>query len=576
MKYKRLAIIASFLFASICLPIQTLSANLMQAYYQALDSDPTFKKAQSDWESAKQNLPITRAAYLTQLAITGNVFRQFNNTVPPIVVPNANGYNYNYGFVVSASQPIFNLAAWDAIKSAHAAVKSVTATYAAAGQDLMLRTVRAYVAVLQAYDKLRYTLARKRAVYEQLLVARERFKVGLIAITGVYDARSSYDQSVATSISNQKEIDDAVEQLAEITGKRYTQMQAIGKRVLLMKPVPNNIDTWTDVAGRQNYSLIAENYAVIAARETLKQQSVSWMPQLNAQAQWTNANQTSIHQEETGLLGIGVLPGAATNNLVYGLSLDFPLIQGGVVRANTRQAHFNFISASNEREFIYRRVVSDTRQSFLGIITGISKVNADWQSVISAQNALDATKAGYEIGTRTMVDVLDDVTSLYLRQQQYADDQYFYILDTIELKYNAGTLSLVDLKKINSWLDKRVKISLSVTALKSHLKPIKRFPNVPNAKRNTFPKKQRERVASSGVLVNQPILALPRPLVTQAQSSPNKNLPLPKQTQSHTSKVSKKPIVKKSLPKKTASLDDQVIPLYEGPSTKDRALPSPL
>lgn len=481
MKLKRLAIIAGSILTSISLPLHAADfrqADLMGAYYQALKSDPTFKKARADWESAKENLPIARAAYLTQVSITGNAQRQYNNLAPPLSIPNSNGYNYDYGFVLSVQQPIFNLPAWDAIQSAKASVKAATATFSSAGQDLMVRTVKAYVSVLQAYDALRFQLARKRAVLEQLKVARQQFKVGLIAITGVYDARSVYDQAVAQSIADQNTLNDAVEQLAEITGIHYLRLHGIGKQVPLIKPQPNDINVWADTAERQNYGLIAQNFTVISTRETLKQQSTNWLPQLNIAGQYTNDNQTSL--QESGL----VVPSVHTNNVLAGFTLNFPIIQGGLVTANTRQAKYNYLSASSQREFTYRQVISDTRQSFLGIITGISKIKADWQSVISAQNALNATKAGYEVGTRTMVDVLDDVTSLYQAQQQYTDDQCSYIIDTIELKFNAGTLSVSDLQAINRWLRQPIKLNLpkeALQSLQSRLQPIKPFPKVPYA-----------------------------------------------------------------------------------------------
>lgn len=456
-------------------------ATILQAYYQALKSDPTFKKATADWDSAKQDLPIARAAYLTQIGLTGNAQRQYNNSAPQLFIPNSNGYNYDYGFVLTVSQPVFNLPAWDAIKSAKASVKSATATYLFASQDLMRRTVRAYVFVLQAYDRLRFQLARKRAVYEQLKVAREQFKVGLIAITGVYDARAVYDQAVALSISDQNDLNDRLEDLAVITGIHYLRLRGIGQRVPLVSPKPNDINTWADVAVSQNYQLMAQNYAVLAARETLKQQSVSWMPQLSLQGTYTNDNQSSLDEGNVSLPRIlSVIPSIRTNNVLYGMVLNFPVVQGGLVTANTRQAQYNYLSASDQREFIYRSVISQTRQSFLGIVTGISKVKADWQSVISARNALEATKAGYEVGTRTMVDVLDDVTALYQAQQQYADDQYLYILNSIELKYNAGTLSVKDIKTINGWLKKNIRLNLPEAALKSlqtRLRPIRPFPH---------------------------------------------------------------------------------------------------
>ena len=504
MKLRRFALTIGFLLTNISLPLYAANlqqTDLMQAYYQALKSDPTFKRATADWESAKQNLPIARAGYLTQVALTANLQRQYNKTAPFFDTPDeiaqfnslqggsvttgfiaGSGYNYDYGFILSVEQPVFNLPAWDAIRSARASVKAATAMYSAASQDLMVRTVRAYVGVLQAYDQLRFQLARKRAVYEQLKVAQQRFKVGLIGVTGVYDARAVYDQSVARSIADQNWLNDTVEVLAEVTGTHYRQLRGIEKQIPLVVPKPNDINAWAEVAMQQNYSLIAQNYTVLASRETLKQQSTRWAPQLNIAAQYLSDRQTELHD------GPFIIPNISTHNVLYGFTLDFPVIQGGLVTANTRQAKYNYLSASSQREFIYRSIVSNTRQSFLGVITGISEAQANWRSVISAQNALNATKAGYEVGTRTMSDILDDVTILYQEEQKYMDAQYQYIIDVIELKFNAGTLNVQDIKTINGWLKKDIKLNLSEAALKtlqSYLKPIRSFPNVPNASNKT-------------------------------------------------------------------------------------------
>lgn len=554
MKLRLLAIAIGLALASVSLPSPAI--DLMQTYYKALENDPTFKKANSDWESAKQNIPIARAAYLTQMSITGNAQRQFNDIEPPLAFPANNGYNNVFGFVVSATQPLFNLPAWDAIQRAHASVKSATANYTSAGQDLMVRTAKAYIGVLQAHDQLRFQLAQKRAVAEQLKVAEQQFRVGLIAVTSVYNARSSYDQAVAASIADQNTLNDRVEELAAITGEHYTQLKGIAMSVPLVRPKPNNINTWTDVATRQNYQLIADNYAVIAARERIKEESTGWAPQLNLAGQYTYNHQSQygdgVFNLNPGTVSSGIPP-ITTNNVVYGLSLNFPFLQGGLVSAQTRQAQYDFLSASNQREFTYRNVISNTRQAFLGIITGISKIKADYQSIKSARKSLDATKAGYEVGTQTMLGVLDEVSSVYQTEQQYADDQYNYILDIVELKFYAGTLSLKDLQTINRWLRKNIKLKLPAEALRSLTgrKVIRSYPKVPTRGKGSTNVPDQDvaniEIAKSDVSTfaenSQP--ALPAPHATRLAPAKNLALPMPRQTRHFaTAKPERKPRVK--------------------------------
>jgi len=575
MKSRWLKYLAGLLLVSVVLPLQ--AANLMDVYYEALHSDPTFKQAEADWQSAKEDLPIARSNLLPRFDIIGNYEKQYKHS-PFLPLRVGNGRNYNYGYTLALTQPIFNFPAWNAIKGAKARVKAATATYAAAAQDLMVRTARAYFIVLQAYDQLRYTVARKRAVHEQLLTAKERFKVGLIAITGVYDAQSVYDQTEATKIADQNKLNDAVEKLREITGRHYYRLVGIRRSVPLVKPLPNDIGRWVQVAEHQNYSLRAQAFAVQAARETVKQQSAGWMPQLDFVGQYAQNYNTSLPfvpktRQETGLAGLRV---------------DFPLIQGGLVTAQTRQARYDYLSQSSQFQFVHRSVVSETRQSFLGVITGIKKIIADVQTIKSAQNALDATKAGYDVGTRTMVDVLDDLTALYLKQQQYSDDQYTYIVDTIELKANAGTLSAPDLEKINAWLTKRVKLNLPKAAYSkkrqsfTEMKPLnlklkrRRIAKVikpkPLKKKTTSmhrqAKKQRIKMyklkrRTKRISVKKPTRLL-QPIPPPQAFSQERSLLLPKPRRM-TPQLMRIPAPKNTAEtpaKQTMSKDDQVIPLY--------------
>lgn len=438
--------------------------DLIQVYQQALDADPIFAQAQSTWKSQKMNLPIAEAGYLPQVTVNANATRDYTNTIPnfsanlPTTVAGSGGagggYTWQYGYSISLDQPIFNFVAWASIKNADATVKAATASYLAAQQSLIQRTATAYFNVLQAYERVRYTVANKRAVWQQFLMSREQFRVGLIAITDEYDARSRYDQVVANQIAAQNNLNIQLENLRAITGRGYMSLKGLGKQLPLFRPQPDNMDQWVSVATKQNYDLKAQNYNVIAAMQTIKQQAAGGYPELDLQGGFADA-----HSVDTP-------PDTAQDSANVGLALTYKPIQGGLVIASTEQARYNYVTASGKLEQTHRSVINQTRSSFLSVLSLISKVQADKQNIISASNALDATKAGLHVGTRTMVDVLNDLTSLYLAQQQYANDQYDYINNLISLKAAAGTLSVEDLKQINAWLDKSIRFPEQLSVAK--------------------------------------------------------------------------------------------------------------
>src|SRR3990167_784665 len=237
-------------FAVIFLSPGVLAENLMQVYQQALKHDPIFAQAESTWHAQQMNLPIARAGYLPQVGLTGSAARQYNN-VDPSYYQFSPSYSWQYAYNLTLTQPLFNYAVWSQIKGADATVKPATATYFAAQQSLMQRVAQAYFAILQAYDQLRYTIANKRAVWEQYLTAREQFRVGLIAITDEYDARSRYDQVVAQQISAQNNLNVQIENLRAITGQSYPSLKGLGKHLPLLAPVPNNMRQWIQLSKKQ-------------------------------------------------------------------------------------------------------------------------------------------------------------------------------------------------------------------------------------------------------------------------------------------------------------------------------------
>ena len=469
MKKKLTALIVIIL--SLIMP-SLYADNLIQIYYQAVKSDPSFLKAHADWLSAQQDLPIAMSrmggggapssGFFPYVTVTGSLIRthQKMNVDPN---SNASGYFSQNGYLITLTQPIFNYATWKSISSARFTVKAATATYIAAVQDLMFRTAQAYFDVLKAYDQLQFTLAQKESFLHQLITVEEKFKVGLIAITGVYDTQASYDQAVAQEIQDRNNLANKLENLRAITGMEYKSLAGLKKVIPLVIPHPYDINAWTQIAERQSYSIQSASYIMLAQRETVKQTAAGWCPTLTGVITYGTNNQRGFPPglSRPTVDATGNFINATTTTVSGRLNLNFPIFQGGYVIHSTRQEEYNYLSASQKLNLTHRQVVQRTRQAYLGVDSGISKIRADQQAIISAQNKLEATQAGYVVGTRTMVDILNAVTDLYQAQQQWASDRYTYIINIIALKQQAGTLCPEDLLQINSWLGKSIRFDMN-------------------------------------------------------------------------------------------------------------------
>jgi outer membrane protein len=419
------------------------SPDLIDVYQKSLQNDPIFKQARATYFSSKESLPQAMSQLFPNVVTTGfiNKIDYHSVNVNPLFGVSSNYRQNNY--TLTATQPIFNYTAWMQTRLAKDTVKSAQATFNSAAQDLMIRTATAYFNVLQAKDNLRFALAKKRANYRQLDQARQRFKVGLDAITAVYEAQAAFDSSRAQVISNRNNLSNQYENLRKLTKIKYTSLTPLrGAHVPLIKPKPNNVMIWERTALKQNYQLLAAYYNKNASQKNIKVQTGGHLPTLNLQGSFSE----TVSNSPSPFLGSDVKQGT------IGLALNFPIFQGGLVLSQVKQAGYDFENAMQQYQAAYLDTQANTHIAYNNITDGISTIRADRQAVKSAANSLESTETQFKVGTRTMVDVVNNQQHLFETQTNLAIDQYSYILSILQLKFQAGTLSTSDLAQINSWL----------------------------------------------------------------------------------------------------------------------------
>jgi outer membrane protein len=418
--------------------------DLMDVYKQALENDTIFKNAYDTYMSSTEAIPQARSALYPQVNISSQAGRGLQDFRAGGIHNDV--YFGNTLWQVTAYQTLFNYQAWAKVQQAKASVKASQAIFNDAAQNLILRTAKAYFDVLFAKDTLDFAEAKKRANKRQYEQASQRFKVGLDAITSVYEAKAAYDQSVATVIASRNNQINQSENLRKLTNHVYEALSPLrDSKIPLIKPEPNDVNQWIDTGLKQNYRLFAAKYSMEVSKENMKSLSAGNWPVLSLQ---TNASQVHNSTRQSSFF-VPVQQTAAN----VAIAVNFPVFQGGLVQSQTRQAQYDFKGSSEQLEQVYRDVVVNSRIAFNTINDGISKVKADRQTIISQQNSLQSTEAQFEVGTRTMVDVVNAQQKLFEAQEQLARDQYNLIYSILTLKYLAGTLNVNDLEQINAWLD---------------------------------------------------------------------------------------------------------------------------
>lgn len=421
------------------------AVDLMQAYRDALMNDPTFRAAISTRLSQRETKSQALSALLPNVAGSA-VLEQNHTKVKSSVfgVPSGTATLNAYDYQLNLTQPVFDYSRWMKLRQVNAIVKQAQANFDAQAQNLMIRVAKAYFDVLQAEDNLRYTTAEKEANAKQYQQANERYRVGVEPITSVYEAKASYDASIAAEIAAKNTVANSYEALWQITGKHYTSLAKLRDNNLpLIKPTPANVDDWVNTAQKQNYTLLAAKYAMQASKENVKVQRGGHIPTLDFIASYDSQKNNQVFFEDGDI---------STKTGSFGVQLTVPVFQGGYVNSQSKQAAYDYQTSVAQFHQSYRSTVSGTRQSFNDVISGISKIKADRQAVISAISSLDSTTASYQVGTRTMVDVLNEQKNLYNSQRQLAVDQYAYLNSILALKQYAGILSANDLIELNNWL----------------------------------------------------------------------------------------------------------------------------
>lgn len=428
------------------------AANLINVFHQAQDSDPTYQKAKATYLASEATLGQARAAFLPNLSLTGSYSKVKTKTTttanfsPSDALTGDSITNIPTTATtgeLDLTQSLFDWANFKNYAKTKLAVKQAALTYAAAEQNLMLRTANAYFDVLTAQDILRYTASQKRQLARNLEVTRQRYRVGLDAITSVYDALAKYDSTKALYIAKENDLADKKEALREITGQLYPSLSQLKQEVPLVSPRPSSIDAWTKAAEEQNLTLMAARFGAQAAAQNVKATFAGHLPTLALQGSY---NDTDTKNDDVSNGSNDV----KTSTL--GVTLTVPVFAGGNVSYQTKQAEYQYQAAVADMDVQHRATVAKARQTYLGVLSTISQIKADRQAIKSAKASLASNNAAYKVGTRTILDVLQAQSALYDAETKYAQDRFEYVINFLSLKEAAGTLNEQDLAQVNAWL----------------------------------------------------------------------------------------------------------------------------
>jgi outer membrane protein len=418
--------------------------DLLSVYQQALLNDTVVLKAQAQFEIVKEDIDQARSALLPQIKASASYSdgeREFFDGT----IHTKETSSFSYG--ADLNMQLYHHDSWLRLDIAEKTAHQSDLVYQVAKQDLIVRVAQAYFALLSTKDDMAFAQAEKAAIARQLEQTKQRFSVGLTAITDVHEAQAQYDNAVTEEIRAENAIYSAEEELRVITNTYPRNINILNTdRFSTSTPNPNSADEWQKAAEAKNLDLIASKVGIEIAKETINSARAGHYPTLDFGAQYGSSD------DKTQLNNNSSINEPAVDNYSIGVTLNVPIYSGGAIQSSVRQAQSRFVLASQDLMQTHRAVVRTTRNAYNTVVATISGIKAFEQSVLSATKALEATEAGFEVGTRTIVDVLDSTRNLYNAKRNLSSTRYAYIQNVLLLKRAGGTITNEDISAINTGL----------------------------------------------------------------------------------------------------------------------------
>ena len=419
------------------------AVDLIEVYNIAVKNDPKLLASEVKHKAIMQEYPIARSYLLPNLKFSAKSQRTRESIDGSVYGRSSSTTQFTTDeYSINLKQPLYRRDLFSLLEKSEYQIAKSLAERDSARQDLIIRVAEAYFDILDSLDNIKHVKSEKAAIKSQLNESKKRLEVGLIAITDYAEAQASYDLSETQYIEAKNLSDISKESLYVLTGKQFKKFSSLDKNIKAKDPDPNNIKAWEDFAIKQNLDLVAYKRAQDIATTNIKYERSKHFPTLDIYG--------TVKETDKGGGSSGAFE---SNNDYIGIELNIPIFIGGNTYFNSKKASYLEEQARYDVLQKKREVIRDARKSFLNLKSSISKVNASKKALESNELSVEYNQAGFEVGTRSTTDVLLALKDLYKAKKNFSKSKYEYLLSKLRLKQSIGTLSIDDIKVVNSWLN---------------------------------------------------------------------------------------------------------------------------
>lgn len=424
------------------------AADLLSVWSSVEKNNPQLQQARAQYRRALAQPSWVRSGLLPQLGLTAGL-EKIRQDMGGVQI---HQHNDHYGAELSS---VFSVKQMIALRASHHRVKEASAQLKAVEQALMLQTVKRYLAVLSAYARWQALVSQAQSVNQALGQAKIKLSVGVATQTDVLEAKAQSMKVAAKRLLARNQILDALDRLTEISGVPLDTLQTLGDALPLRTPGAPSF--WQSQALRDNPSLQAARFEVLAERQDLLAVGDQRLPALAIRARWDSQENPLMGQMIASAAGHDAQP-HRINAMQGSAMLTMPLWTSGRIGAEVRQAEAVLGACEAKLRVMERQVISALRRAYRGVSVQGQHVLATYQALLAQRSAYGATRAGFEAGTRTMLDVLTSASMLNQSRQRYAQSRLDFVESRLQLSFVAGALDPKQLHDVNRYFTKKLNV----------------------------------------------------------------------------------------------------------------------
>ncbi len=414
---------------------------ILDVYTLAKDNNATYQSSRYQFQAASENPPIALGSLLPNISASYQAeYRQTDDSTSHEQTPGA-----------TINQVLFDWSTWQTYSASKKQTKAAAMVFAQAQQDLIMKTIRAYFAVLRDQDNLGFAKAAEKWNKQLLSQTEKKYKVGLNALNDVEATRAQYKQAVAERLKAKQQLASSYADLQALTGQKIDHIEHLSADYPFGPPQPNDIKKWVDIALAHNLVVARDTFSLEAKQAGVQIEWGKFLPSAQASASINYRSNTNNNPFQHG-----------NEQESFQASATWNLFNGGSDYASVQQKRYDAKSMAFQVKQDKRDAQRDVRTNFLNVLSVESQVKAFEQSVIASEASVKAMRAGFEVGTQTIVDLLNQQKQLFESQRNYSQAVFNYIIDQAQLKASAGILSYQDIDDINQWLTQNVEDSVYI------------------------------------------------------------------------------------------------------------------